>query len=161
MRASSLASHVFAGALIFAVATRGWADASSHRAAAVELLEVTHIDKITNDAIDVMLKAQLQANPDIRPYEDLMRAFLAKYMAWDALRDKYVDIYIDTYSEDELRAITDFYRTPLGQKLLASLPQVMQRGADLGREAIASHLDELKAQVKARAEASSTSPKTP
>lgn len=131
-------------------ATRGWADAATHRAAAGQLLQAMNAEKTTNDAIDVAMRMQLETNSELRPYQDLMRAYLAKYMSWDALRDKYVAIYMETYTEEELKGLSEFYKTPLGQKLIASLPRVMERSADVGRDAVTGHMDELEAAIRAR-----------
>ena len=150
MRAMSFACRWVLGAVAVFGAAHGFADDVSHRAAAVQLVEVMHLDKLTNDAIDVMMNAQLESNSDLRPYQDLMRAYLAKYMSWDAMRDKYLDIYVEAYTEPELKGLVEFYKTPLGQKLLASLPQVMQRAADVGRTAVSAHMDELEGQIRAR-----------
>jgi uncharacterized protein len=52
-------------------------------------------------------------------------------------------VYARNFSADELRELTAFYRTPLGQKMLQKLPVVMQEsmavgqrfGQEIGREA--------------------------
>lgn len=161
MRANSLTLRILVGALVLVASSSAWADDASHRAAAVDLMEVMHVEKTTNDAIDVMLKAQMEMNPILRPYEDLMRAFLAKYMSWESLREKYTDIYVEAYSEEELKAVSEFYRSPVGQKVLASLPRVMERAVAVGQSAVTSHLDELRARVKERAEAAESAKQSP
>ena len=127
------------------------ADRASHQQAAAELLEVMHVERSVADAIDMVLTAQLQANPQLAQFEDLLRAFLSKYMAWDALREDYIQLYVDTFSEAEIRHLLKFYRTPAGQKLIDALPQLMKKCAELGQAKVVEHLDELKAQATERA----------
>jgi hypothetical protein len=115
-------------------------ESNSHAQAASELLEVMHVEKSVDDAIDIMVKAQIQSNPDLAQVEDLLRAFLTKYMAWSALHDDYAQLYVDTFTEDEIRQLVSFYRTPLGQKVIDTLPQIMRKGAELGQSKVTGHL---------------------
>ena len=43
-------------------------------------------------------------------------------------------IYARHFTADEMRQVTDFYRTPIGQKLLQKLPQVMQETMAVGQQ---------------------------
>ena len=36
------------------------------------------------------------------------------------------NLYLEVFSEDEIRELTVFYKTELGQKLVAKMPQLMQ-----------------------------------
>jgi hypothetical protein len=71
-----------------------------------------HVEQSVSRAIDLMVKAQVQANPQLGQFEDLLRAFLAKYVTWDALRDDYAKLSVDIFSEAEIKQLTSFYRTP-------------------------------------------------
>lgn len=128
------------------------APAPSHVKAAVELLEATHVELAVNNGVDIMLKAQLQANPQLAPFEDIFRSFLTKYVSWEALREDYTRLYVDTFSESEIHQLLTFYHTPLGQKVISAMPDLMQKGAALGQSKVAAHLDELKELVAKRAQ---------
>src|SRR5262249_29713262 len=132
---------------LFFVTTAQAGTHDDHLKAATELLEVMHTERTINDAIDIVVKAQVQGNPQLAQYEDLLRAFLAKYMAWDALRDDYARLYVDTFTETEIKKLLKFYRTPVGQKVIESLPEIMRKGADLGQAKVSAHLDELTSEV--------------
>jgi hypothetical protein len=45
-----------------------------------------------------------------------------------------VPLYARTYSADELRQITAFYRTPVGAKMLATTPKLMGEGMQIGQQ---------------------------
>lgn len=122
----------------------------SHVAAAEELLDALHLDAVMAQAMDVMLKSQLQQHPELVKVEDVMRTFLAKYLSYDALKPELARIYMDAFSEKELREISSFYRTDTGRKAVALMPSLFQKGAALGSERVAQHLDELKAAVETR-----------
>jgi hypothetical protein len=57
----------------------------AHQAAAEELLRLLQLDTMTDQMIDTMLKAQIQQNPDLAKVQDVMRAFLTKYISYNAL----------------------------------------------------------------------------
>jgi hypothetical protein len=133
----------------------------SHVRAADELLQVMHVERSVNDAIDILLKAQIQANPQLAQFDDILRAYLAKYMAWDGLRGDYAKLYEETFTEDEMKQLIAFYRTSLGQKMIDSLPQIMKKGAELGQAKVGAHIEELKAQVSARVEELQKQSQTP
>jgi len=121
---------------------------SSHSAAALELLEVMKTDSNLQQAVDVALTAQLKANPALTNYEDVMRAFLSKYMSWEYLKDDLVRLYAEEFTESELRTITAFYRTDVGKKAVEEIPALMRKGGELGQAAVRAHLDELSEAIK-------------
>ena len=123
---------------------------SGREGKAIELLETMHMEKSISDALAVALNAQLSANPSLKPYEDILRKFMTKYMNWAFLKDKLAKCYSDEFTEDELQELIDFYRTPIGKKSVEKLPVLMGKGAELGQQAIQDHLDELKAAVQER-----------
>jgi len=40
---------------------------------------------------------------------------IAEEMSWDKVKDDYISVYADTYTEEELKAQIDFYQSPNGQ----------------------------------------------
>jgi hypothetical protein len=44
------------------------------------------------------------------------------------------DLYADTFTHDEIKAITEFYLTPAGQKLVEKSPELAKLGARFGME---------------------------
>ncbi|NVD73101.1 DUF2059 domain-containing protein [Duganella sp. BJB1802] len=45
-----------------------------------------------------------------------------------------VPLYARTYSADELKQITAFYRTPIGAKMLATMPKLMAEAMQIGQQ---------------------------
>jgi len=119
----------------------------SHLAAAIGLLEATHVEQTLESSINTMLQVQLKGNPELRVVEGVMREFLAKYLSWENLKDEYAEIYATQFSEEELRQITAFYRTPVGQKLASATPVLMTEGARLGERVVQEHSAELQQRV--------------
>ncbi len=125
---------------------------SSHSEAAMELLSLMKIDRTLTQAIDMALTAQLQANPTMKPYEDVLRAFLAKYMNWENLKEKFAALYMSEFDEPTLRDMIAFYRTPSGQIAVSKLPILMQKGGELGQAEVQAHLPELQEAIQKRQE---------
>jgi len=126
---------------------------SSHAVMAQRLLEIMKIDKTLQQSVDVMLSAQIKANPALAPYEDVMRQFLAKYMSWSSLKEKFVAMYALEFSEEELQAMIDFYGTDIGQRVIEKLPAVMNKGAILGQQVVQEHAAELTEAMQQRSKA--------
>jgi hypothetical protein len=120
----------------------------AHHAAAEELLRLLQLDTMTNQMIDTILKTQIQQNPDLAKFQDVMQAFLTKYISYDVLKPDLVKMYVDAFTEKELREITAFYRTRTGQKCIDVMPSLIQKGAALGGQRVSDHMDELKAAIE-------------
>jgi hypothetical protein len=124
---------------------------SSHSSAALELLETMNMEKTLTQGVDVLISAQLKANPNLKPYEDIMRNFMSKYMSWSNIKDRFVALYINEFTEDELRAMTNFYKTDVGKKAIEKLPILFAKGSELGQQAVQEHMSELTDAVQKRA----------
>lgn len=131
---------------------------ASHIEAVKELFRVMDLPKVTNQAIDLMLKAQTDANPQLKQLEDVMRSFLNKYLSWESLEPQMVQMYGEAFTEPELRELIVFYRTPLGQKTVTRMPELMQKGATLGQKAVQDHLPELQEAIAKKMQESGSKP---
>jgi hypothetical protein len=49
------------------------------------------------------------------------------------LVDQMAGVYARNFTSDEIRQLTTFYRTPVGQKFLEKMPTVMQESMSLGQ----------------------------
>ena len=126
--------------------------ADSHLAAAAELLEASGARETMEASMDAMLEAQMAQVPQMAQFETTMREFFGKYMSWDKLAGDMARLQAGAYTEVELRELTAFYRTPLGQKVKAVTPQLTAQGAAVGQRAVAEHMPELQAAIVARAQ---------
>ncbi len=106
--------------------------------------------------------AVVRNNPEMAPYEDVFRRWIKNVFASGDLVGEVAKLYVDAFTEEELLGITAFYRSPLGQKALAKMPELMKQGADLGMRRAQEHMGELQdmlaAAKKQRAEAKSPPP---
>jgi hypothetical protein len=120
------------------------------------LLQVADVERLYKQSVDATLAAQLKASPQLAPYEDVLRSFMAKYADYASLKPEYVRIYRETFSEAELQETIRFYQSPFGKMLMGKMPALMARTSELTAQRMHAHLPELIAELQARANQSST-----
>ena len=124
---------------------------ATHRAAAEALLNLMDMDNLLNQSIDQMLDMQVKQNPAIATYKAQMKTFLSKYMSWASMKDDMIKIYMDEFTEQELKELLAFYQTPLGKKTVQKMPKLMAKGAELGQQRVQQHLPELQEAIQSEA----------
>ncbi len=55
------------------------------------------------------------------------REIVEKYMRWENVKQSYISMYSDVYSNEELEALIKFYRSPLGNKVLNNMIELTQK----------------------------------
>jgi uncharacterized protein len=120
----------------------------THRQAAEELFKVMSIDKQMENAMDQTLTMQIKTQPALVPYKEVMRKFFAKHISYAALKDDLIKIYTEEFTEEELRQIVAFYRTPAGKKLVEKSPALLGKCMQLSANRVQKHEDELKQMIE-------------
>lgn len=123
---------------------------STHEQAAREMYHLVGGAKAAEAGAEAMMGI-IRDNPEVAPYEDVFRAWFRKVFAEEGFESEVVALYMKSFSEAELREITAFYKTPVGQKSLALFPELMKQGAELGMrraEEHAAELEEMLAQAR-------------
>ncbi len=121
-------------ALLLVTPTHAAEDAA--RAAALQLIEVTEtaaaMEQMQNQMKAMLNQSmqQLQIPPEgeeiAQRYMAEMGKLISDEMQWSKIEEDVISIYTRVFTADELNQLTEFYRTPLGQKLLEKMPEVMQ-----------------------------------
>ncbi|WP_343743147.1 DUF2059 domain-containing protein [Herbaspirillum huttiense] len=55
---------------------------------------------------------------------------------WEKMAPAYIRLYRETFTEEEVQGMLDFYRTPAGQAMIHKLPVLMQRNMDLMQQSL-------------------------
>ena len=144
------------------------ADPASHREAASELMVVMEVERSVDQMYDqiqqLMISSTREMAADDRN-EDLLEDYMVSVvelmrdeMSWASMESDLIDIYVDVYTEEELRGLADFYRSPLGQAFSEKMPQAMEASMAVSQEMVRNMMpklkkleDELREAVKARA----------
>ena len=131
------------GALLVAVSLIGTAAAqgpgTSHHKAAIRLMEAAKAGAMLAQAqgqIDQMIGQQLAdigaavppgKEQEFQNYELKVKGLVRKNLNWERMRSNMAELYTASYTESEIRDLTDFYRSALGQKFLTNTPQIMNQ----------------------------------
>ncbi len=135
-------------AALLMISSTGRADEASHRQAAEDLLNYTNAPKQFQNAIDQSVNMQVKANPQLAPKAGVLKKFFSRYMSWDSMKDDMIKIYTDAFSEQELKELTDFYKSPIGKKVLEKMPEIMGKGMQLGVSRVQRNQAELIRMLK-------------
>ena len=123
------------------------ADEQSHRQAAEDLLKATNTEKAIETVMDQLLAISIQQNPQLAPYQEVMKKFLSKYLSLASLQEELLTIYTAEFTEEELKQIVAFYQTPVGKKAIEKLPQLTAKAGQLGVARVQANQAELQQMI--------------
>lgn len=133
-----------AAVLLACAAGQVSADASSHAANAGRFLQIANADKV---AVPVYAQvqqmfaarfAEAEAAPNkqalLESYQAKANALLDKAVGWDQLKPDMVKLYTRNFSEQELEELIAFYQSPVGKKVMKTMPALTEQSAQLTQE---------------------------
>lgn len=129
--------------LLLLISPLSQADNASHLQQVDKLFKLTQMEKKIDESVDSVMQLQLSQNPQLSNHSKEMHAFFKKYIGWNALKTDLAAMYMQTFSEDELKAINDFYITPAGQKVITVLPELVQERNQLAMKRLQQNIGEL------------------
>jgi hypothetical protein len=133
--------------LILASPSVSSAGDDSHRQAVARLFELTHMQRLIEESVDGVLALQITQNPALAEHRETLRAFLQKYIGWQAMKDDLTAMYLQAFTEAELDQMNIFYSSPTGQKVLLRLPGLVQQRNQLAMQRLQEHIDELQQEI--------------
>jgi hypothetical protein len=130
--------------LIFLATPAFAADTPPSEESIKRLLVVTNAKKIADDMMSQMdggmrnaIKQALQGKtvtPDQQKVFDNMQNkiddLLKQELNWESLEPLYIQIYRESFTQEEISGILAFYETPVGQALIKKMPIVMQKSME-------------------------------
>ena len=70
---------------------------------------------------------------------------MTRELQWQEIKDDYVGLYTEAFTEQELRQLIRFYSSPLGQKVVDKMPVLMQQSMQLGQKRMMKLMPEIEA----------------
>jgi hypothetical protein len=137
-----LAAPLIAAATLTASITV-FADTASHRQQVDILFRLTQMQKKIEESVESVLQLQMRQNPKLALHEAELRRFFNRHMGWTALREEISVMYMNTFTEEELVKINDFYITPAGQKVIEELPNLVSQRNALAMQRLQQNIGEL------------------
>jgi len=93
------------------------------------------------------LTAEQQRALDAAPSK--FAAVMKDEMSWQKLKPKYVQLYRETFEQEEVDGLLAFYASPAGQAMLTKMPVVMQKSFAMSQSMMQSVLPKLEEALKA------------
>ncbi|GAA4460106.1 DUF2059 domain-containing protein [Novipirellula rosea] len=122
----------------------------SHTVAVEALLDSMNMKETTQQTVDQMLQMQIQQQPQMAAFQDVMKAFLHKHLSFESLKPDLIKLYKSEFTESEIKALTDFYNTPVGKKAIEKLPTLSAAGAQIGMQRVQANMGELQTAILKR-----------
>jgi len=77
-------------------------------------------------------------------------------MSWEKMKPAYIQIYADTYTDQEIDGISAFYDSPAGKAMLAKTPELMQKSMALAQGLMKDLMPEVEKLTKESMKAAGT-----
>ncbi len=125
---------------------------TSRRALAEELLNVMKIrEQIEKSSVMIrkMMPAQTEkmmqtmgptnavsnaAMSNMATHQDKVMEMVTQEMSWDKIKEDYITLYAETFTEEEMQGLIAFYKTPAGVAMLVKQPELMQRTMEMSQK---------------------------
>jgi hypothetical protein len=69
--------------------------------------------------------------------------------SWEVLKPDFIRLYAETFSQEEVDGMIQFYKSPLGEALIAKMPQVLNRSMQITQTRLGAAMPKLQAAVAA------------
>jgi len=120
---------------------------SSHEKAARELYVVSGGRENAMAGAETMLSSMGTTNPQLAEYTDVLRAWVDKVLGGEGFHNEVAAVFMTFYTEEEINGLIAFYKTPLGRKVIKSMPEVVKAGGEIGAKRAQAHMEELKTMI--------------
>ena len=158
MRLSRFALPIALAFVTLSQPARAQDTSATHRDAVKQLMAVTHLREVTAQSMDDVVKSQMAQMPQLKPYESIMQTFLKEQMDWSALEPEFTRIYMEVFTEKELRDIIAIYQTPAGQMMLAKMPVLLVKTNEFTQRRLQAGLPVLMQRLQAAMQEKSAAP---
>ncbi len=112
----------------------------SHLKAAEEMLALMEVDKTLTNMFNQMQQMQMDyikryAPPDaneeqinlVQEYRVRIGEVMREFYDWNKIKDDYVKLYAEFFTEEEIREVISFYQSTVGQKFIKQQPALMEK----------------------------------
>ena len=112
---------------------------------------LSNLDPMMRQSMATATKGQ-QLSAEQQRMMDATRAqfvqVLREEMAWDKMHPLYVQIYQETFTQEEIDGLIAFYKSPAGVAFVEKMPVVMQKSMSLMQSRMAPMMERMKAATQ-------------
>jgi hypothetical protein len=123
------------------------ADEASHRQQVKKLFELTEMQQKIDESLDNVLALQIAQSPDLKKNKTVVKEFLERHIGWHSLEDALTDMYLQEFSEQELKEMNAFYGSATGRKVIERLPVLVQMRNQLASRRLQENIGELQYEL--------------
>jgi uncharacterized protein len=124
-----------------------------------ELISAMHVDRLM-DQMMTIAKSQIEQAASQAPgaesmtpeqkkivanYQDQSLKLVTDTLGWTAVEPQFVDLYVKTFTDDEIDGMVTFYKSAAGQAMLTKMPQLMTASMGMVQERMQAVQPKLKA----------------
>jgi len=132
-------------ALLLCLSSLAQAAEPAHVAAAERFLQLARADQLAAPVYAQVQQAFAQRFAEdggagrealLERYQAQANAALDRSIGWSELKPQMVELYTRTFSQQELEELIRFYQSPLGAKVLQTMPMLTAESARLTQERV-------------------------
>ena len=111
-------------------------------AAARDLLEASNTRENFIRAMELGMEqgGMGELTPEVRR---VLREFMDEHFRYEDMEPDFIRVYADAFTEQELRDLAAFYRTPLGRRVVETLPEITAASQRIAMERMQSVMPQL------------------
>ena len=110
-------------------------------------MELFNVPATTQLAVRAIVEQQAATNASVGAYPEAFRSFAAQYLSWDALKGPILEVYIEEFSEDDLKQLVAFFETPAGRKFVDRSPAIAENVGQRVEKIMADRQTELRRMI--------------
>jgi hypothetical protein len=125
------------------VAGAAWADEASKKAKVEEMLRLSNTEQMLKQTLSQMQAMQAQEAARMAPpgakaegqeVQNRLMKLIQDRLSWEKLKPAFVQLYADTYTDEELDGIVGFYKSPAGRAFLEKMPVLVNKTMKLTQD---------------------------
>lgn len=134
------------------------ANEETHRKTAEELINVMEIKDMETQGFEELKRrfmndmevmfADMNDKAKVQLIKGQIEEILNKEISWAVLKNEYIKLYTGAFTEEEMKVIIAFYKTPEGKKLMNKIPELMDQSMQIGEQKVLNIMPQVVGKFK-------------
>ena len=131
---------IIIGLLVVVISMPVMADETSHRKSVEEMMQLLNMKKTMNSSFEITFLAGIKSLErkfeciDSKVSDKVLKAVRSEINLYEGTKEQLIQLYVDEFTEAEIRAVIKFYKTPIAKKFVTKQSELMQKGATIGQQ---------------------------
>ena len=115
-------------------------------------MQALRIPDSTTVNIERIVMTAIQQQPEIVVFQDTLTEFYEKYLGYEALKESFIDGFLDAFTPEEIDSLVEFYTSPVGEKSVTLTGSISARVFQDGYALAEKNVAELQRMVDQKTE---------